>query len=122
MGVLDERTARKHLSRFAACINDFIILLAKLIAQYGDELPNEKPAKSVVAVAIKWFIKLASKIITIREKLFGFENLHCADIAWMFGFFIHKAYPCATCQAEKVKDYFSIFSRAPPDYVCTFSK
>jgi hypothetical protein len=114
MGVLDRRTARKHLSRFDACLTDFVISLAATISEFGENLPDRKPGESNHAEKnTSWFRELVSVIISIRERLFGFENLCEKDIAALFHFFIHHSYPAATCTNAGYK-IFLIFLRSPP--------
>ncbi len=114
LDVLEERTVRKHLSRFNACLTDFVISLAAIISEFGENLPDKKPEKcSLVEDNISWFKELTPRIISIRGKLFGFENLSIEDIAALFHFFIHPSYPAATCTDFGHKG-FPIILRAPP--------
>lgn len=114
MGVLDQRTVRKHLSRFDACLADFVISLAAAFSEFGDNLPDRKPGSSTPAEgSIDWFRDLVPGIISIRERLYGFENLAEKDIAELFHFFVHPSYPAATCTSAGQKN-FSIFLRSPP--------
>jgi len=115
MGVPDERTARKHLSRFDACLNDFVISLANIISQCGNHLPERKPEISCISdVNRKWFRELSLRIISIRERLFGFENISPEDIAALFNFFVHPAYPCATMPVHSGNKSTPCL-RSPPD-------
>jgi len=114
LDVLEERTVRKHLSRFYACLTDFVISLAAIITEFGENLPDRKPEKgNLVEENISWFRELVLSIISIRERLYGFENLSVEDAAALFHFFIHPAYPAVTCANSK-QNIFSFFSRSPP--------
>ena len=114
MGVLDKRTVRKHLARFDACLADFLISLAGMISDFGEDLPDRKPEKcNLVEKNIIWFRELVLNIISIRERLFGFENLSGKEIAALLHFFIHPIYPAASCINTGHKIY-SIFLRSPP--------
>ena len=111
LGVIDERTARKHLSRFDKCLNDFNIDLSGIISQSGTQLPDKKPeAVCSIDMNINWLENLFPCIIAIREKLFGYENLSLKDIAAMYFFFLHPAYPCATIN-ENCKNIFFQLAR-----------
>ena len=110
LGVIDERTVRKHFLRFNACLNDFDINLSSIISQYGGQLPDKKPETgSMSDINIQWFGKLAASIISIREKLFGYENLSLKDIAAVYFFFLHSAYPCAKKNENSKNTGFQFF-------------
>ncbi len=114
MGVLDERTVKKHLTHFDACLSDFLINLASSISDSGENLPERNPEEIEPAFRnIIWFKKLASTMIRIREKQYGFENITGKEIALTFKFFNYPAYPAAT---RKKIDYQSIstFLKPPP--------
>ncbi len=114
MGVLDRRTARKHLSRFDACLSDFVIYFASTISEFGKNLPERKPCHgNSIEHNINWFRELASGIISIRERLYGFENLSEKEIADLLHLFVHPAYPAATC-ANTWQKTILFFLRSPP--------
>lgn len=85
MGVLDDRTVKKHLARFDFCLNDSINKFAGTISEFGKKLPEIKPAPLTTTADINknWFEKLAQIIVSIREELFGFEDISLQDIAWL---------------------------------------
>ncbi len=115
MGVKDDRTAKKHLERFDFCFEDFNKRLAGVISQSGEKLPEIKPCTGSPSDINKtWFEKLAPITISIREKLFGFEGLSLEDIAYLYFFFVHPSYPCATINANSKNIIFPIWLVSPP--------
>ena len=114
MGVIDERTVYKHLSRFDACLSDILINMASAISDSGEDLPNRSPEEVDAAFKnINWFQELALEMIRIREKLYGFENITVKEIASMLRFFKHPAYPAATNGKISLRN-ISNFLRTPP--------
>ena len=116
--VLDERTSWKHLSRFDECLSDFNISLARIISELGTYLPYKKPeVNHSFETNIEWFKILAEKVITLRERSFGFENLSLFTISGIYGFFMNSAYPCATYPGTTRINFFKIWPNSPPDHV-----
>lgn len=116
--VLDERTAWKHLSRFDKCLSDFNISLAEIISDLGTELPYKKPeVNHSFETDIEWFRILGEKVISIRERSFGFENLSLFTISGIFSFFENPAYPCGTGPGTARIKFLNFWPNPPPDHV-----
>lgn len=97
MGVKDDRTAQKHLHRFDSCLDDNVKRLAQIVSESGERLPEIKPGYGTLSdINTTWFDALGSSVISIREKLFGFENLSQQDIEGLSVFFDNSSYPCAS--------------------------
>lgn len=110
LGVVDERTARKHLARFYECCRAHCVRLSSALAVAGEDLPVIKPRESTEAeLFLRWFRLLSKGIIKHREKYRGYENLSIADSAFLYMFFIHPAYPCTTVGAMRNDPAFDFF-------------
>lgn len=109
LGVIEERTSHKHLARFDDCLNSFNITLSSIISQHAGQLPDKKPEACSIDMNINWLEKLSASIITIREKLFGYENLSLKNIAAMYCFFQDPVYPCAIINENCQNIFFQFF-------------
>ena len=108
LGVLDERTARKHLSRFGSCHNDHVIFLGKAIPGDTVGIHNEAGHKEVCP----------DKYLAINiyeRSLFNGEGLSRIGITVPVFFFHHFAYPCSSIKIDIKDKISSINLRSPPD-------
>ena len=115
MGVLDEKTARKHLYRFDSCLDDTVKRLAEIVSEFREKFPEVKPELGTVTDINKiWFEALASSVISIREKLFGFENLSQQNIVGLSIFYNNPSYPCAIINVHVKSIIFQAWLKSPP--------
>ncbi len=115
MGVKDDRTALKHLYRFDSCLDNIIKLFAQIVSESGEKFPEVKPEFGTVTDINKiWFEELALSLLSIREKLLGFENLSQQDIAPPAVFFDNSSYPCATINIHTKSIIHQAWLKSPP--------
>ena len=118
--VAEVKTAKKHLSRFQTCLNDFNVKAASFISHHGENLPEKPPENfSDFELNLGWFSRLADSLIKLRQSRFGFENLNSRDIAELYNLFLHPVYPCSTVNENTNFKILPDWLKSPPD--CTYS-
>lgn len=117
MNVIDDRTVEEHLRRFDSCLDDNIKRLAQIVSEAGERLPEIKPEDGTLSDINKiWFEALSSGIISIREKIFGYENISLQEIEGLSIFFDNSSYPCTTISIYTKSIIHQAWLKSPPPY------